>query len=92
MANKPPKLIAIDHDDYHAEFVGKTIGGKQFFLTTPFVPAIGGSEGCEFVALYVFALFVKCRFDAGVACRVISQQANKTHKMKRGRPRAAPIN
>ncbi|ARN22297.1 hypothetical protein [Piscinibacter gummiphilus] len=54
MPNKPPKLIAIDHDDYHAEFVGKTVDGRQFFLTTPFEPAIGDKAGEEFVALYLF--------------------------------------
>ena len=54
MPNKPPKLIAIDHDDYAAEFVGKTADGRQFFLTTPFEPAIGGKAGEEFVALYLF--------------------------------------
>lgn len=41
--------IAIDPDDHHAEFVGRTADGRQFFLTTPFEP--GGSE---FVALYLF--------------------------------------
>ncbi|WP_424684234.1 hypothetical protein [Frateuria sp. YIM B11624] len=54
MPSKPPKLIAIDHDDYQAEFVGKTADGRQFFLTTPFEPAIGGKAGEEFVALYLF--------------------------------------
>jgi len=54
MSIKPPKLIAIDHDDYHAEFVGKTADGKQFFLTTPFVPASPTNPGNEFVALYLF--------------------------------------
>lgn len=54
MPHKPPKLISIDHDDYHAEFVGKTADGRQFFLTTPFEPAIGGKPGEEFVALYLF--------------------------------------
>ncbi len=54
MANEPPKLIAIDHDDYHADNVGRTANGSQFFLTTPFVPAIGGSAGREFIALYLF--------------------------------------
>jgi hypothetical protein len=49
-----PKLIAIDHDDYHAEFVGKTAEGKQFFLTEPFVPATPTNPGNEFVALYLF--------------------------------------
>jgi hypothetical protein len=50
----PPDLVAIDHDDYHAEHVGRTADGRQFFLTTPFEPAIGGSDGNEFVALYLF--------------------------------------
>jgi len=44
-----PAKIAIDPDDHHAEFVGRTADGRQFFLTTPFEP--GGSE---FVALYLF--------------------------------------
>lgn len=54
MPSGAPELIAIDHDDYHAEHVGRTEDGRQFFLTTPFEPAIGGSAGCEFVALYLF--------------------------------------
>jgi hypothetical protein len=51
-----PKLIAIDHDDYTARHVGHTSDGRQFFLTSPFVPA-GTSDapaGREFLALYVF--------------------------------------
>jgi hypothetical protein len=54
MAPIPPTLIAINHDDHHAEHVGRIADGRQFFLTTPFAPAIGGSEGCEYVALYLF--------------------------------------
>jgi hypothetical protein len=54
MSIEPPKVIAIDHDDYHAEFVGKTGDGKQFFLTTPFDPASPTNPGNEFVALYLF--------------------------------------
>ncbi len=56
VAEGPPDLVAINHDDYHAEHVGRTADGRQFFLTTPFVPAtrIGASEGGEFVALYLF--------------------------------------
>jgi hypothetical protein len=49
MAKGPPKLVAVDHDDYHAEYVGRTNGGRHFFLTTPFVP---GER--EFIALYIF--------------------------------------
>jgi hypothetical protein len=44
-----PTLVAIDHDDYHAEHVGRLPDGRQFFLTTPFEPG-----GDEFVALYLF--------------------------------------
>jgi hypothetical protein len=55
MADRPPELLAIDHDDYHAEHVGHTPDGRQFFLTTPFVPAYRVDDpGCEFVTLYLF--------------------------------------
>ena len=54
MPKRPPSLIAINHDEYHAEHVGRTPDGRQFFLTTPFEPAIGGKPGCEFVALFLF--------------------------------------
>jgi hypothetical protein len=46
---KPPALIAIDHDDYQAQYVGVSGDGRQFFLTSPFVPG-----GNEFLALYLF--------------------------------------
>ena len=49
MAMGAPKLITIDHDDYHAEYVGKTKDGRQFFLTMPFIPSKR-----EFIALFVF--------------------------------------
>ena len=52
--SEKPDIIAIDHDDYHASHIGRTVDGSQFFLTTPFVPAIGGSVGREFIALYLF--------------------------------------
>ncbi len=48
-----PDLIAIEHDDYHAEHVGQTADGKQFFLTTPFVPR-SSEGGGEYIALYLF--------------------------------------
>ena len=54
MDEEAPKLISINHDDYHAKHVGKTADGRQFFITTPFVPAIGGISGREFLALYLF--------------------------------------
>jgi hypothetical protein len=54
MPDGPPRLIAINHDAYHAEHVGRTPDGRQFFLTTPFEPATGGKPGCEFVALFLF--------------------------------------
>lgn len=54
MTKGPPALIAIEHDDYHAEHIGRLADGRQFFLTTPFEPAIGQNEGGEFVALFLF--------------------------------------
>ncbi len=49
-----PDLIAIEHDDYHARHIGCLPDGRQFFLTSPFVPAMGGSAGREFVSLFMF--------------------------------------
>lgn len=53
MAKRPPKRVALDHDEYSARHVGHTADGRQFFLTNPFVPALGG-PGREFLALYLF--------------------------------------
>jgi len=47
-------LIAIDHDDYHANRVGRTRDGVQVFVTTPFIPAYGSDIGREFLAVYLF--------------------------------------
>jgi len=66
MPEQPPQLIAIDHDDYHASHVGRTPDGKQFFLTTPFVPATQDRAGREFIALYLFSAdgrFQEARID-----------------------------
>ena len=54
MIDEPPELIAINHDDYHAEHVGRTSDGRQFFLTNPFEPKIGDQKGSEYVALFLF--------------------------------------
>ena len=43
MAKGPPKTVTIRPDDYHAEYVGRTADDRQFFLTTPFVPAENAS-------------------------------------------------
>ena len=64
--NEQPDMIAIDHDDYHASHVGRRADGSQFFLTTPFVPAIGSKMGREFIALYLFdaeGRFQEARID-----------------------------
>jgi hypothetical protein len=61
-----PKLIAIDHDDYHAKHIGKLPDGRQFFLTTPFVPAMDADAGREFIAVYLFdkrGKFLEARID-----------------------------
>jgi len=64
----PPTRLAIDHDDYHAEHVGRTADGRQFFLTTPFEAGTHGqNDGQEFVALYLFGAdgrFLEARIDA----------------------------
>jgi hypothetical protein len=61
-----PDIIAIEHDEYHAKHIGCLADGRQFFLTTPFVPAIRGNEGREFVALFLFdkhGKFVEAKID-----------------------------
>ena len=54
MPTDPPRRIAIDHDDYYANRVGRTKDGFQVFVTTPFIPALGDEIGREFLAVYVF--------------------------------------
>lgn len=54
MAKFAPKLIKINHDDHSAKYIGRTGDKRQFFLTNPFVPKMGGNEGREFLALYIF--------------------------------------
>lgn len=61
-----PKTFPINHDDYHAKHIGRLADGRQFFLTTPFVPAVGKQPGCEFVALFLFAAdgtFLEAKID-----------------------------
>jgi hypothetical protein len=54
MTQSAPEKITIRHDDYHARHIGRTADGRQFFLTNPFVWAIGYNPGREFLALYIF--------------------------------------
>ena len=44
-----PQIVRIKRDNYQAKHVGRTAGGRQFFLTAPFVPLER-----DFVALYLF--------------------------------------
>lgn len=47
--------IAINHDDYHASYVGQTSNGLQFFLTQPFIVSMEDDlKRREFLALYTF--------------------------------------
>src|SRR5688572_27122986 len=61
-----PSLIAIDHDDHHASHIGSLADGRQFFLTTPFVPASKADPGREFIAVFLFdrhGKFLEARID-----------------------------
>jgi hypothetical protein len=49
----PPELIALDPDDYHAKYVGRTADGRQFFITTH-VDTRCAVHGHAFVAVYTF--------------------------------------
>ena len=74
-----PDIIAIEHDDYHAKNIGCLSDGRQFFLTTPFIPAMGGRAGKEFVALFLFdqgGVFLEARIDdLGTRAELDSQKA-----------------
>lgn len=66
MSDSKPELVAIEHDDYHAEHIGRTDDGRQFFLTTPFESAIADRPGSEYVALFLFDAdgnFVEAKID-----------------------------
>jgi hypothetical protein len=82
---KKPRIIAIDHDEHHANHIGRLSNGRQFFLTTPFVPANGGA-GCEFVALYLFdkrGRFLEARIDSlGPRTKVDEQQARSVFERR----------
>ncbi len=54
MSYQSPLLITINPDEYHAEHVGRTADGRQFFLTAPFVAGTREQVGREFAALYIF--------------------------------------
>ena len=61
-----PARIPIAHDDHHAGRIGRLDDGRQFFVTTPFVPALGSDPGREFVAVYLFdaaGALIEARLD-----------------------------
>ena len=61
-----PKTFPINHDDYHAEYIGRLDNGRQFFLTNPFVPQMANESGCEFVALFYFdnkGIFLEAKIE-----------------------------
>lgn len=53
----PPRFVRINHDDYLAQYVGRTAGGEQFFLTFPFSPRSANNDGGNYIALYRFDEF-----------------------------------
>lgn len=81
-----PDILAIEHDDYHAKHIGYLADGRQFFLTTPFVPAIGGSAGREFIALFLFdkgGRFLEAQIDdLGTRAELNPQQAESVYAQR----------
>lgn len=53
----PPRFVRINHDDYHARYVGRTADADAFFITFPFVPRIDSKSGGAYIALYLFDEF-----------------------------------
>jgi len=75
-----PARIAIDHDGYHAEHLGRLPDGRQFFLTTPFGPAGPGRSGGEYVALYVFDAkgdLLEAKIDAFGSRAAMNEEAHR---------------
>lgn len=102
MSDGRPEIIAIEHDDYLAKHVG-WIGDRQFILTTPFEPAIGGKPGSEFIALYVFntdgklleakidELGSRTTLDKDKAKRLYDQRLKELGDIHFGRVNVAPF-
>lgn len=86
-ADGRPRRIAIDHDDFAAKHVGHTTDGRQFFLTTPFVPGEYGTDTSrEFVALYLFdpdGHFLGAEIDAlGSRERLQDREAERAYQAR----------
>jgi hypothetical protein len=102
MNTTAPSKVAIDHDDYHAAHVGTLADGRQFFATTPFVPAVNG-PGREFIAIYVFdatGRFLEARIDdlgprassdAQKARALFDQRIGELGRLHYGRIEVAPF-
>jgi hypothetical protein len=65
-----PSRIAINHDDFDARYVGRLADGRQFFLTTPFLPGEDSTDmnptNRDFVAQYLFdqdGRFLEAKID-----------------------------
>lgn len=50
-----PELITIEHDDYHAKYVGRTDTNQQVFVSQLFIPALSDQPGNEFLAIFLFS-------------------------------------
>ena len=83
LADGRPSRIAIDPDDYHAEHVGHTADGRQFFLTAQFDPALGDHAGSEYLALYLFdaaGVLIEARIeDFGPRAKVDEEKIAQLH-------------
>lgn len=102
MPDGRPAIIAIEHDDYHAKHVG-WMGDRQFILTNPFEPAIGGKPGAEFIALYIFdtdgtlleakidELGPRATLDKDKAKRLYEQRLKELGDVHFGRVNVAPF-
>ena len=98
-----PNLIAIERDDHHASHIGSLPDGRQFFLTTPFVPAVGSDPGREFLALYLFDkrgsfleariddLGTRAEFDAERARGLFEQRVGELGPLEYGRIEVQPF-
>ena len=98
-----PDTFPINHDDYHARHIGRTADGRQFFLTTPFVPALGNEAGGEYIALFTFdakgkllaatidELGPRAMFDRDAASELYDQRLASLGDVEFGDIRIAPF-
>jgi hypothetical protein len=84
----PPRRFRINLDEHHADCVGRTNDGTQFFVTTPFVgrSSADALDGCEYVAVFLWnadGSFREIRVDSlGPRLKLNEQEAERVYRKR----------